>query len=773
MILIPADPISGAILWLAGTVSASVAAGATAQTFVFFAVEALSYAGLSVGLSWITNAIAGKPKQSVAGIHTEITIGDTAPRRFGVGRYATGGSPLYANTFTLPGQTNKPNEFLVLVYDLSDTPVDGLEKIYVGDSAGTYSTSGHTYPGIPGYSIAEFESGAEWYLWAQFYDGTQTAADPVLQSIFGADPNYPWQSSMIGAGVAYVIMTVRYNPQVFPGIPQLRFQLRGKRLYDPRADSSAGGSGSQRWDNPSTWAWSENPAVAIYNLLRGISAGGRWLYGLQTLNPALLPIDNWFAAMAACDFPITDINAVTEPSYRCGFEINTSQPLVGALEELRKSCNGRLIESGGSYKLFIGAVPAYVMAFDDGHLLIDQNQSFDEFPSLNDTVNAITAKYPEPTQAWNIKDAPPLYNTAFEAADGDRRLPADIAYNAVPFASQVQRLMQASLEEARKFRKHALIMPPQFWPLEPGDVVRWNSTKNGYGNKDFRVDTVTRDPNLNILIGIVECDPADYDFNPDTDYTNFDTLPILGPPSTTPTAPSGLTVTASFRALVLNWVNHPNFDIAAIEIWRSDTSSFGGAVHVADAAAEDTHWVDESLVSVSQHWYWIRYRNKSGAFSAFHPSSAGAGATNSTDVVVTENLAANAATILSYAVGSDLTTITFDGAFHDLVAVGFTSSGAPCLVSCSVYIRNDDTALHGIYIRLVRNGTNGNVRVFPLSGDLDASSQYRQSDGHTYSFTAADTPGAGAASYSFQYRAADSSLLKCRSPVLQVAEIKR
>src|SRR5262249_54042820 len=161
-----------------------------------------------------------------------------------------------------------------------------------------------------------------------------------------------------------------------------RFQCRGVKLYDPRADSSVGGSGAQRWDDQSTWTWSENPAVAIYNLFRGIFVNGQWLYGLQTLHPARLPFDNWTAAMSACDQSTDDLNGNPEPTFRCGYEVNTNRPLLDNVEIFRMACNGRVVEVGGIYKLTVGASPAYVMAFDDTYLLADQSQSFEQFPSL-------------------------------------------------------------------------------------------------------------------------------------------------------------------------------------------------------------------------------------------------------------------------------------------------------------------------------------------------------------------------------------------------------
>lgn len=76
-----------------------------------------------------------------------------------------------------------------------------------------------------------------------------------------------WTDDMIGKGLHYVAFQLTYDNSVFPqGLPTFKFERRGCKLYDPRKDSTRGGSGSHRLDNPSTWEWSENAALVILDL---------------------------------------------------------------------------------------------------------------------------------------------------------------------------------------------------------------------------------------------------------------------------------------------------------------------------------------------------------------------------------------------------------------------------------------------------------------------------------------------------------------------------
>ncbi|MGR6752121.1 hypothetical protein ACU6QF_00145, partial [Aeromonas veronii] len=85
---------------------------------------------------------------------------------------------------------------------------------------------------------------------------------------------------------------------------------------------------------------------------------------------------------------------------------------------------------------------------------------FDPFPSLSNTINGISATFPNKNEAFAPTDAPALYNEALENEDGQRRLATDVKYDLVPYSEQVQQLMKAALAEARRFRKHSGTLPP-------------------------------------------------------------------------------------------------------------------------------------------------------------------------------------------------------------------------------------------------------------------------------------------------------------------------
>jgi hypothetical protein len=102
------------------------------------------------------------------------------------------------------------------------------------------------------------------------------------------------------------------------GRPRFGFVVKGKLCYDPRKDSTvAAGSGAHRWEDPSTWEWSENPVVCRYNWVRGIYAED------DVANPTALlvgrgltaeeaPPENIIAAANLCDEALTGPRPYTE-----------------------------------------------------------------------------------------------------------------------------------------------------------------------------------------------------------------------------------------------------------------------------------------------------------------------------------------------------------------------------------------------------------------------------------------------------------------------------
>lgn len=459
----------------------------------------------SVALSALSTALAPKPK--VPGLrNSQTATGATQPLSFILGRYATSGVAVCPPMSH--GQAGKtPNAYLTYVIDLGDVPGATLESVIIDGEEAPIGGPAHASYGLP---IGGKFAG---YAWVKYYDGSQVVADPGLWTAYSGYPDRPWSADMIGRGVCYAVVTFRYNRSLFQAFPKLRFVLGGIPLYDPRLDSTAGGSGAQRWNDRATWAPSGNPVVQVYNIMRGIEVDDFGTWGGR-VDASALPADVWMAAMNACDVPVALAGGGSEPAYRAAFDVSVEDEPASVIEELLKACSAEVCDLGGRWIIRVGGPGLPVYFFTDDDILTSRDQDLEPFRSLDQTHNGVAATYPDPAQLWESVPAPTITDAAWQAQDQGRQLIADLALPAVPYALQVQRLMRGWLNEERRFIRHSLNLPPDAAILSPLDSVAWTSERNGYSAKVFEVAEVVDDLQSCIQrVSLREKDATDYDWH--------------------------------------------------------------------------------------------------------------------------------------------------------------------------------------------------------------------------------------------------------------------
>lgn len=512
LLLVPgpaeAGPVAAAFSAISGAIKAFAASSVLAGAVVRIAGSLI--------FSALSRALAKKPKQP--GLSGETTTaGGVTPACTVLGRFATPGNFAAPRlSFDAPG--GSPNEFLTYVIDISDLPGVTLRRVIVD---GAYVELGETPHADYGLPLQGDYNGKAWVKW---YDGGQTTADAMLSARYGSDPDHPWGSDMVGRSIVYAICTFKLDKKLFQSFPEVRFEVDGIPLYDPRLDTTAGGSGAHRWNDPATWEQTDNPAVMIYNILRGIPVPGDSGWGAVrwggTAAAEDLPFAVWAAAMNACDAPVELADEGSEPAYRAGLFIRMGDAEFGgmtpadAIDALLPAMAGQIADVGGTWLIRAGGAGLPVYSFTDDDIVISEASSFEPFPSLDQTRNAVMASYAEPEALWEAKDAPPRYDSDLEAQDGGRRLVERLSYEAVWSATQVQRLMTAWLREARRFAVHKLVLPPDAAVLTPLDTVAWTSSRYGYDGALFEVVEVAHDPSTWLqAVTLRAVDPADHDWD--------------------------------------------------------------------------------------------------------------------------------------------------------------------------------------------------------------------------------------------------------------------
>ena len=490
------------------------------------AATTLATAGLYIATTGasilLQMAMAEKTEQEI-GTKLSAVLGGAVNQAIHVGRKETAGSFIYKGTW---GVNNRvPNGFLVRIYALSDRPVIGFED-YIwanGLKCGYDPEDTEIVNGVNvGHNIQKFNASGGHRLWVKFHDGTQGSADNYLVNKFGSGAR-AWTEDHVGRGRAYMIVTQKYDKKAPTGEVEVTAVVKNTSLYDWRNDSTNGGSGSQRYSNQATWGTDPgNPITNAYNVMRGIYYGSEWMYGGQKWPATRFDNDTWTAAANKCDSDVDVSGGGTIKWARQGAEIDVSEEPWAVIERMLKSSNGRIVESGGKFKVYVGGIGASVYSFTDADTIISEELTGQLFPTRDSIANTVNGTYVEPENAGEAKAYKPRTKSEYVEQDGDvRKTTMDFDY--VRDNRQAQRMALLALKDNRRFRTFSVAFWSQARKLEPCDVISWTSDKYQFTAKKFIVgDVVLRDDGI-VIVNVREADANDANWTPITDEDPFTT----------------------------------------------------------------------------------------------------------------------------------------------------------------------------------------------------------------------------------------------------------
>lgn len=495
--------ILGSLVWMlwvdpaaAGPVAGLVAAGKA-----FLATKIGSFVAtiaLNVGSSLIAQRLRKKPRQP--GLQNQFRgRGGSEPGSFVLGRVAVKGHQTYHNS------SGRNNKWYHEVIELCDLPGASLERLIIdgeySELGGDYVKDGVNYGRIILSKNKDHDSHRGFI---QFYNGTQTTADPMLVHFFNFDARR-WTPNHKLTGVCYAVLTYYQDRKRYPrGVPENSYEMMSIPVYDPRQDSSVGGSGAQRWSEPSTWSQSDNLVVLIYNILLGIAVPGGDVWG-GDCDLEDLPLANWVAAMNTCDLDVGG-----RRKYTGGIEVRWTDEPREIIEQLLAGCNGQISPRGGVYRVQVDAPETALVAITDDDLVVSEPIELEQFPGFEGTFNGGTVVHPDPAQLWNSSAPHTVTNPDLEARDGAQRL-FDLQLPVVYDAGQAKQVLNAAINDHRRFRRHVGTLPPDLFWLDTLNTFAWTSESEGYTNKLFEISETAFDlSTFNTERSIRERDPNDF-----------------------------------------------------------------------------------------------------------------------------------------------------------------------------------------------------------------------------------------------------------------------
>ena len=390
-------------------------------------------------------------------------------------------------------------------------------------------------------------------------------------------------------GIALAVVDFIYDQDVFTaGPPQISAQISGAVVYDPRLDTTAGGSGAHREDDPDTWEFSENPALlARFYALHANGLG---------LTAADLRLADTVADADVCDvateFTLRAAGGATStvdlPRYRCGYVVPTDGSPRQAFEEILESMAGRWGWGGGLLRMRAGAMRAAVDTIDQGWIwqrVEDGQASAEPYVRIingvprENKLNAVSGTCVDPSQRWQALPFPAVRDAVLIAAEGE--YPGEVELGAVNHIAHAQHLASIAIRESQAALRMEAQCALSAYRLELFDVASVDLPRYGMVAKTMEVTGWRWHPEEGVSLRLAEITEAI--FEPVAELVGRDPAPNSNLPRPWDVeAITGLAVTSGSAPLADGSI------IARLEVtWDAATSNAirnGGQIEVQYAA---------------------------------------------------------------------------------------------------------------------------------------------------------------------------------------------
>lgn len=383
------------------------------------------------------------------------------------------------------------------------------------------------------------------------YLGDQSTVCPLANQYVSG-----WTAEHVGVNQTYVTLKIKVDDEAFPsGLNEIKFVVRGHKVYDPRKDTTKGGDGEHRFDDETTWEWSSNPTLCSYDCLRR--------YGAKPVPIRRLPMD--FIAITAnyCDeqavYRDADGNEQTGTRFEVNGVLNNGMRQSEMLNQIMGCMGASPYRVGGVVyiKPAMYAGPATIVVNVDHNAM-----TFPEYRPhrpYKEKINTVKTEFVSPNHKWQMTNAPVVKSDEYKQSDG-AYLESSIRLTLVTRDHQAQRIGKLAMERSRAGFMATHTVPGVRLDIIPGACIKFIDIESGV-SKEFLVedrdfDTEKHQTKLQLIEDGAQIypdsfEPAEGDLTPNTSL----------PDATVVQAPENLLYTTtpndSWRQGVLTW-DHPS-----------------------------------------------------------------------------------------------------------------------------------------------------------------------------------------------------------------------
>lgn len=345
------------------------------------------------------------------------------------------------------------NQNLLLVITIAGHEVEAVDKIFLDNEELVFGS------GFPGTATAPDKYSGKVYGQINLGSDAQTALSQLV-----ADAPTKWTSDHKQSGRCHIYLKLTWDANSFPnGLPEIFFEVRGKKLYDPRS---------------ATTVYSNNPALCLSDYLMDTK------YGLG-IAQADIDTTTWIAAANKCDESVSLVAGGTEARYTCNGAFGVDESPKNVIEQILTSMHGILVKVSNKWKIYAGAyiAPSITLTEDDivGEIQVQTRIS------KRDSFNAVKGTYTSPENNWEETDFPVIKNSFYITEDNGETIFEDISLPFTTSGATAQRLAKIELEKVRQGIIVDLTAKLKAYQAEPPETLQLTLSRFGWTNKVFEI----------------------------------------------------------------------------------------------------------------------------------------------------------------------------------------------------------------------------------------------------------------------------------------------
>lgn len=524
--------------------SAIVALGAATPLVSVLGIGGLAVAGsvigtvavgaaLTIGASYLSQSLIDQPQGTTPGsVPTpkpsdgQLNIRQAVPdHRRHYGRVRTGGPIVFYES---------KDGYMHVCVETGLGEIDAIEAYFLNEAEVTLDGSGFVQEAqfiVGGTSRVQIE--------------TSLGADNVASSTILQNAFTEWTADHRGRGIAWAVMRCQDTPaEQFRSVyesgkePNYSQLERGAKLYDPRKDSTAGGSGSHRQDDPSTFEWSDNAALIIADYLAHPDGYGM---GWDAID--------WTAVAAeadVCDELVTDQATQQIARWRIWGTYTLAESRRDVLRRLLAAADAMIYQTAGGLVAFhVGRWQAPAFTLTDDHIRAVDLQ---RYPDATEQANEIKVLYTDPDLGYREAESNGYRDDAAITALG-RTISRQANLYMVPHHNQAVRLAKRLETAGSAEWRGQLTLNLYGLNLIGQRFVHVEYSELGI-DEDFEIQKLSiSGDGLSVTIEIVSASAADFAFDAATEEGTPPTVPVDTSSTASIAVPTNLAAAAGEVAL--------------------------------------------------------------------------------------------------------------------------------------------------------------------------------------------------------------------------------